>query len=400
MTGKLAWKNIWRNRTRTIIFISAAIFGMALAILALNLMKSISGQRLEDAISIQTGHIQVHRPGFTDDKEITLFIEEREQVLSELSSNKQIEGISERIVTNGMIASPENSAVGEVKGVHPDQENKISVLEDYLVAGKWFDNEVSSPAMISQYMADKLNLEIHSKFIITLKNASGELEGGAFRVSGIFKTPNTPFDESTVIVSYDDLAEIAGTSYPHEIAIKLSNPGELNSVETELQKKLGENFKVSDWKELLPELHAFSGFTDMVSMLFTIIILLGLGFGLLNTMNMIVQERTREIGMLRAIGQSRSAVFAMLMKEAGLMMLIGSIVGVLLGIVIVLIVSSTGINLGDGFGTLGIRDTIYPELHMGQIVMMIILATVLTALIAAIPAYKAFNIDPSTALKE
>ena len=363
-------------------------------------MKSISDQRLEDAISIQTGHLQIHRPGFTDDKEITLFIEEREQILSELNTIQGIDAISERIMINGMIASPENSLVGEIKGVHPEQEAKMSVLEDYLIDGTWFEDEINSPALISQHMADKLNLEVHSKFIITIKNASGELEGGAFRVSGIFKTPNTPFDESTVIVNYNDLGEIAGMSQPHELAIKLSEPENLKAIQAELQEKLGKNYQVSNWKILLPELFAFSGFTDMVSMLFTIIILLGLGFGLLNTMNMIVQERTREIGMLRAIGQSRSAVFAMLMKEAGLMMLIGSSFGVLLGIVIVLIVSSTGINLGDGFGTLGIRDTIYPEIHMGQIVMMIILSTVLTAIISAIPAYKAFSIDPSTAIKE
>lgn len=400
MTGKLAWKNIWRNRTRSIIFICAALFGIALAIFALNLMKSISEQRLEDAISIQTGHLQIHRPGFTDDREVTLFLEKHEYIRTGLSSVAGIEAFSERIVTNAMMASPENSLVGEVKGIRPEEETKISVLESYLIAGKWFDTELRSPALISSYMAEKLNLELHSKFILTLKNASGEIEGGAFRISGIFKTPNTPFDESTVLVIYDNLAEIADVHFPHEMALKLADPEQLKTVRQEVKEKLGQQYEVSDWKELLPELHAFSGFTDMVGMLFTIIILLGLGFGLLNTMNMIVQERTREIGMLRAIGQSRLAVFSLLMKEAGLMMLIGSILGVILGVLIVSFASSIGIDLGDGFGTLGIRDTIYPELHWEQLVMMMVMATVLTLIIAAIPAYKAFNIDPSEALKE
>lgn len=400
MTGKLAWKNIRRNTTRSVIFICAALFGIALAIFALNLMKSISGQRLEDAISLQTGHMQIHRSGFIDDNDVTIMLDNADDIIKQLNSVEEIEAISKRIVANGMIASPENSLVGEISGIEPQAESEVSALRHYLIEGTWFGAETHNPALIGRRMADRLNLELHSKFVVSLKNSYGELTGGAYRVAGIFKTPNAFFDESNALVRYDDLSKLTGATQPHEIVIKLSDGDMLHDVRQTVDQAAGMGNKVSDWKTLLPELHAFSGFTDMVGMLFTIIILLGLGFGLLNSMNMIVQERTREIGMLRAIGQSRSSVFFMLMQEAGLMMLIGSTAGILLGIGIVYIAATTGISLGDGFGTLGIRETIYPELHWGQLIMMIILASVLTLIISAIPASKVYKINLSVALKE
>ena len=138
----------------------------------------------------------------------------------------------------------------------------------------------------------------------------------------------------------------------------------------------------------------------MVGVLFTIIIMLGLGFSLMNTMNMIVQERTQELGMLRAIGQGRWSMFAMLMKEAGLMMLIGAVGGILLGIVFVTMASRHGISISQGLDFLGIRPVIYPTLNAGLLVTIIGLATIITLIIATFPASKALRIQPQEALRD
>ena len=400
MTTQLAWKNIWRNKTRSTVFITATVLGFAMALFTLNTMKAISQQRLDDAINLQTSDIQIHRTDFMSNKEVTYTLPDAERVIAQIRSVPGVAAVAERISSNAVIASPENTIAGEIKGVVPQQEEKISVLSDFLVEGEMLSQAQKLPILISKKTADKLKVKLNGKVVVTLQAAGGEITGGAFRVQGIFATPSTPFDEGTVVVCYDDLKQLAGIDTPHELAIKIADPSDLAEIQANIDNQLSDIYQVNDWKYLLPELFAFDSFINMVGVLFTIIIMLGLGFSLMNTMNMIVQERTQELGMLRAIGQGRWSVFAMLMKEAGLMMLIGAVGGILLGVVFVTMASQHGISISQGLDFLGIRPVIYPTLNAGLLVTIIGLATIITLIIATFPASKALRIQPQEALRD
>ena len=371
-----------------------------MALFTLNTMKAISQQRLDDAIDLQTSDIQIHRAGFMSNKEVTYTLPDAERVITQIRSVSGVAAVAERLSSNAVIASPENTIAGEIKGIVPQQEERISVLSDFLVEGEMLNQEQKLPILISKKTADKLKVKLNGKVVVTLQAADGEITGGAFRVQGIFATPSTPFDEGTVIALYDDLRQLAGIDAPHELAVKLSDPARLATVQSTLDEQLLDTYQVNSWKDLLPELFAFDSFINMVGVLFTIIIMLGLGFSLMNTMNMIVQERTQELGMLRAIGQGRWSVFAMLMKEAGLMMLIGAVGGILLGVVFVTMASRHGISISQGLDFLGIRPVIYPTLNAGLLMTIIGLATIITLIIATFPASKALRIQPQEALRD
>ena len=400
MTTKLVWRNIWRNKTRTTVFLLAAFFGFAMALFALNLMKSISQQRLDDAKNLQTSDLQIHKMGFQDDKDITLFIPNAENVIQKVKENANVDVVAKRISTNAVAASPENSIGCEIKGVEPTTEREISVVQDFLVEGSYLSTDMRMPILISKKTADKLKLKLKSKIIITLKNTQEEIVGGSFRVAGIFATPSTPFDENTVIVNYTDLQELGSISEPQEIAIKIKDPTKLIETQSGIQETLSAEYEGNNWKELLPELNAFDAFINMVGVLFTIIVILGLGFSLMNIMNMIVQERTHEIGMLRAIGQSKFKVFSMLLNEAGVLMMIGAVSGILFGYVLTLIASKVGVPISSGLDMLGIRPVMYPKLNPEIIIMVIVIAKILTVAIASIPAYRAMRIKPNAVLRD
>ena len=400
MTTPLAWKNIWRNKTRSLVFIVATVLGFALALFALNTMKAISQQRLNDAINLQTGDIQIHRMGFTDNQEVTFTIPQAEQVIRQVTSVPGVRAVAQRVVANAVVASPENTIACEIKGVIPEEESQISVLNDFLVEGEALDEHQKFPILVSRRTADQLNVKLNNKVVVTLQGADGEITGGAFRVKGIFATPSTPFDEGTVIVRYEDLRTLAGIDAPHELAIRVSDPAQMSKVQQAISNQLTDIYQVNDWKYLLPELFAFDGFINTVGVLFTVIVMVGLGFSLLNTMNMIVQERTRELGMLRAIGQSKWSVFAMLLQEAALMMLTGGSGGILLGVLLVSIASQRGINISQGLDFLGIRPIIYPTLNASLLMTVMLLATVITFITAVIPAGKALRIKLQEALRD
>ena len=189
-------------------------------------------------------------------------------------------------------------------------------------------------------------------------------------------------------------------SEPQEIAIKIKDPTKLIETQSGIQETLSAEYEVNNWKELLPELNAFDAFINMVGVLFTIIVILGLGFSLMNIMNMIVQERTHEIGMLRAIGQSKFKVFSMLLNEAGVLMMIGAVSGILFGYVLTLIASKVGVPISSGLDMLGIRPVMYPKLNPEIIIMVIVIAKILTVAIASIPAYRAMRIKPNAVLRD
>ena len=156
MTTKLAWRNIWRNKTRTTVFLLAAFFGFAMALFTLNLMKSISQQRLDDAKNLQTGDLQIHKMGFQDDKDITLFIPNAENVIQKVKENANVDVVAKRISTKAVAASPENSIGCEIKGVEPTTEREISVVQDFLVEGSYLSTDMRMPILISKKTADKL----------------------------------------------------------------------------------------------------------------------------------------------------------------------------------------------------------------------------------------------------
>ena len=251
MTTQLAWKNIWRNKTRSTVFITATVLGFAMALFTLNTMKAISQQRLDDAINLQTSDIQIHRTGFMANQEVTYTLPDAEWVITQIKSVPGVEAVAERLSSNAVIASPENTIAGEIKGVVPQQEEKISVLSDFLVEGKMLSQAQKLPILISKKTADKLKVKLNGKVVVTLQAAGGEITGGAFRVQGIFATPSTPFDEGTMVVRYDDLKQLAGIDAPHELAIKIADPSNLAEIQANIDNQLSDIYQVNDWKYLL-----------------------------------------------------------------------------------------------------------------------------------------------------
>ena len=399
MTTHLAWKNISRNKTRSFIFIGAALLGLALAVFTINLMKGIADQRLIDAISIQTGHLQIQQRDYYTYMQLDQYITESQQMVEELEQHSQIKAITQRIVIEAVLTTPENTIIAHIRGVEPEIEGKFSALDDFILSGTFLESRLSNSILISKRTAQRLNLKLKSKVIVTINNSSGNIVGGAFRVSGIFETPDAAYDESNILVSYDDLKELSGIQNPHELAILLKDPSQLENVKNVITDSLPKHYVIYTWYRLLPELFAFNGFTQIVSILFTVLIILGLGFSLFNIMNMIIQERTQEIGMLRAIGQSKFSVFIMLAKESFFLMSTGSLTGILLGAIIVFIVSHIGVPLGAGLADLGIRDTIYPDISWSMILMVVLTASILSLIISIIPAIRTLRIKPQSALR-
>ncbi|WP_299577184.1 FtsX-like permease family protein [uncultured Sunxiuqinia sp.] len=403
MITSVAWRNIWRNPVRSGIIITAISIGMFAGVFSATFTKGWMNQRLEAGVETETSHIQLHEPTYRENYEINQFIRQGVQLADQLSALPEVDGVSPRVTIQSMIASAETGTGVKIMGIIPEKEKQVTKLSQFVTEGDYFESISRNPIIIGKKLAEKLKIKLKSKVVITLQDADGNITGGAFRVCGIFDLTNSMFEEANVFVRYNDLARLGmlPEGVAHEIIVHLNDQKKLESVTQELRAKYPE-LEVMNWKELTPELGYLNEIGNLYTYIFVIIILLSLGFGIINTMLMVVMERVKELGMLMAIGMGRLRVFLMLMLETTLLTLTGGLIGIVLGLGASFALQEKGINLSNwaqGLEDFGYSAIIYPVVET-QMVLVIILLVILTGIIASVyPARKALKYNPAEAIR-
>jgi ABC-type lipoprotein release transport system permease subunit len=248
-----------------------------------------------------------------------------------------------------------------------------------------------------------LDYRIRNKVQITISDDTGTPVQGTFRVCGIYKTTNTGFDQTTVFVNANELAKLYNGKgiLIHEISVLLDNVENAGYVKEELAGISADN-EVSTWKELAPDAAMMNDYMVMYYIIFIGIIMLALAFGIINTMMMTILERTRELGMLMAIGMNRKKVFSMIMLETMFLTLVGAVAGMLSGWVIIELLGKTGIHFaswGEGFEVWGFAAIVYPVISP-DFFLFITIMVIVTAIISSIwPARKALKLNPVETLR-
>lgn len=403
MIFSISWRNIWRNKVRSIVIISAIALGIFAGVLATSFFKGMANQRIQKVINTDLSYIQIHNPGFRQDADFSNYIADADQKLLETEKLPHVTGVSKRILVQSMVASAETASGVLIMGVNPEMEKKVTTIYKKIVDGKYFEGVSRNPVVIGRKLAEKLNLKVKSKVVITLQDMDNNITSGAFRVSGIFSTDNNMFDEMHIFILYDDMAQLSGfpETAAHEIAINIDNNENLDWVQQEV-KNIAPKQEIMNWKELSPEMSYLTEIMDLYMYIFIIIILLALLFGIINTMLMVVMERTNELGMLMAIGMNKMRIFSMIVLESILLSLTGGVIGIFVGALATYYFGIHPIDLSmwaEGYRQLGYDAFVYTSVQPTLLINVTILV-IITGVIAAIyPAYKALKNNPADALR-
>jgi ABC-type lipoprotein release transport system permease subunit len=383
------------------------IFSIALGIFAgvaaTAFMKGLAEQRIQKVINTELSYMQIHKDGFRQNSDFKLYMPDAANLVSEIQDIPNVTGASQRIIVQSMIASAETASGVLIAGIDPAQESKVTNIHDRIIEGDYFEGIKKNPVVIGKKLAEKLNVKIKSKLVITLQDTANNVISGLFRVSGIYTSNNNVYDESHVFVRYDDLQRLAALpeGVAHEIAINIDDNENLNTVESSV-REIASGYEVLDWKSLSPEMNYLTEAMDLYMYIFIIIILLALLFGIINTMLMVVMERTKEIGMLMAIGMNKLRIFSMVVLESILLSLTGGVVGIIIGAAFSKWRETKPIDLSawaQGYEQLGYDAYVYTSLEPVMLVNITILV-IMTGVIAALyPAYKALRNDPADALR-
>lgn len=403
MLIKIAGRNLWRNKKRSVIIISAVSIGLWAGTFLTAFYNGMIEQRINTAIGKEVSHIQLHHPKFRSDYDIQYDLPDSQKMLQTIESDSLVKTAAGRVMLKGMIASASGSSGITINGVQAEKENNLTKLHSKIIEGNYFDTDKSNEIIISEKIRKKLKLQLNKKAILTFQDKERNLAAEAFRIIAIYKTINAPYDESNVFVKNTAVDSLAGIPNGfNEIAILLKSNAFLDESMAQLRQKFP-NTEIKSWKEITPELGLTVSVADQMTLIFMGIILAALAFGIVNTMMMAVLERTREIGMLLALGMNKFKIFIMILLETFFLILAGCPVGIILALLTVAITQQTGIDLSsytETYSSFGYDSVIYPSLTWNQLQTVLLLVIVTAFISALFPAKRALQLNPAESLKK
>lgn len=381
---------------------SSIALGMVAGVFIIALYYGMGNSRLKIAIEHEVSHIQVHHPQFKADYRPE-FCFPAEETAAKIRAIQGIKSVSIRSMVTGMIANAGSAGGVMIHGIDPDSEDATRSLASFIKTGNYLDSAVSGQVLVSTRLADKMNLKTGSKVVLTFTDLQDNIASGAFRVRGLYQSENAPLDEMNIYVLKQELDQQLGMpESAHEAAILLEAGVEPDVAAAQLQSALP-RYQVETWKQLSPETDLVVSSLDSYSMIFIVIILMALSFGIVNTMLMAVLERTREIGMLMAIGTSKARLFALILLETIFLTVAGAPIGLFAGWLLILWLGKYGLDFsvmaGETMSRYGYAQVIYPELPFHSVVYTLVLVITTALFSAMIPAMRVLRLKPAEAIR-
>lgn len=401
-TWRMAWRNVGRNPRRTTIVGSSIAIGLGATVVAMAVNYGMIFEMVASAIRTEVGHIQVHGRGFDAKPGIEIRIEPGRGVGPEL-----VEGLSEvvawapRVRAEGLVSSPRVSVGVRLVGIDPPREASVSVIDESITQGRFLGAEPRR-VLLGERLADRLQVGVGEKIVLSVQDVSGDLTGEAYRIAGLFRSSSRELDEGTLFLPIREAQRLLGIGEAISEFVILSNEDRaLDALAGRLQARLGPGLEVRTWEELRPTLVSMIKIFDQMGWILYAAIFIAMAFGIANVLLMSLYERIREIGIVLSLGMPPARLVASLLAESLILTLVGVVCGLGLGLLGVWALAD-GIDLSawaGGLDAYGMSPVIVPVLRGSDLTQPLVIA-VLTAVVASLwPALRAVRIRPAEALR-
>ena len=399
---KIGWRNIWRNKKRSVVVILSIILGLYGGLIIVSLMTTLNHQRMDTAINTYLADIQIHNKNYSNEYSIIDTIPNVQDLEEILKNDSRVKAFSKRAVINGMLSNSTGSYGVNVLGIHPDDEIKVTKVYSKMVEGEYFVSKRANTMIVGKKLADKLNLKIRSKVVIAFQDTNGNITSLLYRIEGIFRSGNSMFDDYNVFVKnnsiFSNLPDLSGY---HEIPILTTHNDITKSLKFDLQK-INDSIDVKSWDDIAVELAYANKMMSSFLYIFMLIVLSGLSFGIINTMLMAVLERKKEIGMLMSIGMTKIYIFLMICFETVFLSLVSIPFALLITYFTVDYFSVVGIDLSvvaSGLENFGVGSMFYLKLPSEYYINLSMLVIFISFISSIFPAIRALKINPAEATK-
>ncbi|MCL5268874.1 MAG: ABC transporter permease [Bacteroidetes bacterium] len=402
MIGRIAWRNILRNKRRSLILVVSVMIGVIAMILTDAFSVGMMQQMLTNQIGADAGYIQIHKKGYQLDPVLKNSITDTVPVSRVLAKDSSSCNISERLRTFGLVSSAYNSAGVSIVGIVPEEETNVTTIHNHIVEGSYLSNKPGD-ILISTATAEKLRVGLGDKVVIMASRLDGSIGSEACRVTGIFETFDSGFNQTHVYIPLETAQQMLDA--PGRVSEFVVNPVDAKKTDpiaVRLESELPSELEVLTYKQMLPILVMQIQLYDQTIYIFYAIIAIALIFGIINTMLMAVMERTHEFGIDMAVGMSNRRIFRMILTEAFYLGIAGTALGLIVSAAVYIPLSHSGWNLAmfsESLNSLGVGTTIYPVLGVSSLVNTTVIIPVVAVIGAVYPALRAVKLQPVEAIR-
>ena len=397
---KMAFRDLGRNRRRTFFSALAVSVGLAILMLLASVVQGEMGSAIEKAILLQSGHIQVRAASYDENKSSLKWedlVLNPDQIASQIAALPQVKTATPRLFASGFISAGNQSAGARIYGIDPAS----AANDPYrlgIISGNYLTADDSGGVLIGKPAADKLHLKAGDNISLSVNTANGDVAAQTFVVRGIYSTGTYGFDSATIFLPLAKAQAITQTqNYASTVFVILKDTSYTDSVAGALK---GSSMKVLTWKDLNPLILDWETTANSYISILYLIILAITASVIINTLIMSVYERTREIGILSAVGMRGSRIMSLFLAESAFLAAGGVLMGAVLGVLAVSLFNIKGFYIGNmGLSGMLVTDTIYARLTMNNTINLSIVTFIVTILAGLYPAIMASRLQPVEALR-
>ncbi|MBL8061463.1 MAG: ABC transporter permease [Anaerolineales bacterium] len=398
-TFKLAYRNLGRNKTRSFLSALAVAGGMALLLLMVSVLEGEMRGALNNTIRLQSGHLQI-KPASYEEGKVSLkwedLIENPDQVVSQIKSLPQVTVATPRLVSSAILTLTDESKGVQILGIEPDSAANGPFREGML-DGEFIHADDREGVLIGNILAEKLKLTVGEQVNLLVTTSNGDVVEQLFTIRGIYTTRTPGFDEFYILMPLAKAQALTVTeNHASSIFIMLQDNEQAEPVAEALKSS---NYQILTWQEQNEFVVLFEDFANAFFVILYLIVLGITATVVTNTLVMAVFERTREIGILSAIGMKSGGIMAQFLAEAALLATGGVIGGLILGGIAVAYFTINGIYIGN-YGITGVlfEDRIYAHLTLENTIYLAVIAYIVTLFASLYPARLAARMEPVEAL--
>jgi putative ABC transport system permease protein len=404
---RMAWRNIWRNPRRTILTIAAISFACLILVFMLSFQLGSYETMINSSVKISTGHIQIQADQYQDKKSMRLVVPNPDEIGNRLENIAGIEAFTFRASAFSLVSSNKRTYGILVTGIDPQKEANVSTIKSLIREGEYFSGEDQNKALIGKLLAQRLRAGVGDELTLLGQGRDGSIAATVVTIKGIFSSGIDAFDRSALQIPLRDFQAVYQMlGAVHEVVVVGKSLGQISAIKQQIKTDIkeigkGETLVVLDWMELMPGL--LQGIEmDLVSgIIMYIILILVVAFSILNTFLMSIFERTREFGVLMAIGTSPGRLIKLVFIESMSLTAVGVFLGIILGSLITLCFQHYGIDLSDAGELMkqyGLPQRIHPKLSLVSATAGPIIVFLVTIVASIIPAFKILKLRPVQAM--
>ena len=400
MLLKLAWRNIWRNKRRSLITLAAVVFATVMAIAMRGIQKGTYALNIRSAVELFSGYLQVQEKNYLDNPSLTSSFVINKNIKDALKTTKGVLGYSPRIYADGLISYKDNSRGAAIFGIEPGREENVTTFVENINSGSFFTSDSSNEIVVGDQLLKNLDAKIGDDIVILAQGFDGTLGNQKYKIIGTVKFGMQDVESALIFMGLKSAQSLlAMGNRVNIIAIKADNLNNIKEIHSELMSKIkNPDLKVLSWNKINPELEQAIQMDNVSGIFFLGILIVIVAFGILNTVLMSVIERFREFGVVLAIGMPQVNLTYLVYIETIFITVIGLIIGNILGCGVNYYLIIHPITFGGEIQKLyeiyhflpQMKSTLQPGIFF-NVSLSILIISVLSCLY---PAYKVYKLEP------